>query len=175
MIKDILIFVLFLIFIGFVTVVFGLILKGLEKHFDIFITYQKRKYERGLKTDYNQYYNEITSEKKRFYFLPLFIVVVFFAYLFLLFKKILKIDYIYLNDFKYYFCVAFSIIIFLIVSYKVKLFEGYHDKYIAYLILCILFFYMFYTFTEIQQTGSLDYVHNKIVKDIAELHSVLTN
>lgn len=151
MIRDILTFVLFLLFMGFVTGFFVHILKGLEKHFDIFITYKKRKYERGLKTDYNQYYNEVTSEKKRFYFLPFFIIVFFSAYLFLLFKKILKIDYIYLNDFKYYFCVAFSVIVFLFVSFKVKLFEGHNDKYPAYLILCILFFYWFYAITEIRE------------------------
>ena len=162
MIRDILIFVFFLIFIGFVTALFVHILKGLEKHFDIFVTYKKRKYERGLKTDYNQYYNEVNSEKKSFYFLPLFIMIIFWLYLFLIFKKILKIDYIYLNDFKYYFCVAFCVIVFLLVSFKVKLLEGYAEKYPLYLFFCMLLFSGFYSFKEIHEESIKIKANNNI-------------
>ena len=157
MARDILTFIFFLIPLFFITILFVYMLGSIIKYFDVFITYRTRGFIKKEEI-YGVYYTETLSEKKRFYFLPVIIFTCLVVYHYIVFRKILKIDYIFLDDFKYNFCVVFCVILFFIASVKNSLFEGINrDKMIAVFIASGFILYGYYTFCELIQNDRKRY------------------
>lgn len=149
MTKDVLTFIFFLFPLFFITTLFVYFLSNILKYFDVFITYRIRGFVKKEET-YGVYYTETLSKKKRFYFLPVIIFTCLVVYHYIVFRKILKIDYIFLDDFKYNFCVVFCVIVFFISSVKTSLFEGINrDKMIAVFIVSSFMIFGYYTFCEL--------------------------
>ena len=149
MAKEILTFIIFLFPLFFITILFVHFLSNIVKYFDVFITYRIRGFIKK-EENYGIYYTETLSEKKRFYFLPLIIFSCLVVYQYIIFRKILKIDYIFLDDFKYNFCGIFCVIVFFIAIIKTSLFEGINrDKMIAVFIASGFIIYGYYTISEL--------------------------
>ncbi|WP_338646469.1 hypothetical protein V5J73_13315 [Flavobacterium sp. KS-LB2] len=148
MTKDVLTFIFFLFPLFFITSLFVFFLSYLVKSCDVFITYRIRSFIKREEI-HGVYYTETLSDKKRFYFLPLIVFSCLVVYHYIVFRKILKIDYIFLDDFKYNFCVVFCVIVFIIASVKTSLFEGINtDKMIAVFIASYFMIFGYYTISE---------------------------
>lgn len=157
MARDILTFILFLFPLFFITILFVYMLSSIVKYFDFFITYRMRSFNKKEEV-YGIYYTEKLSEKKRFYFLPLIIFSCLVVYHYIIFRKILKIDYIFLDDFKYNFCSIFCVIVFFIASVKTSLFEGINrDKMITVFIASMFILNGYFTFSELIEKDSKKY------------------
>lgn len=149
MTKDVLTFIFFLFPLFFITSLFVFFLSYLVRSCDVFITYRIRGFIKREEI-YGVYYTETLSEKKRFYFLPLIVFSCLVVYHYIIFRKILKIEYISLDDFKYNFCGVFCVIVFFIASVKTSLFEGINrDKMIAVFIASGFIIYGYYTISEL--------------------------
>lgn len=149
MAKDVLTFIFFLFPLFFITTLFVYFLSNIVKYFDVFITYRIRGFIKKEEI-YGVYYTETLSEKKRFFFLPVIIFTCLVVYHYIIFRKILKINYILIDDFKYNFCVVFCVIVFFIASVKTSLFEGINrDKMIAVFIASSFIIFGYYTFCEL--------------------------
>lgn len=149
MTKDVLTFIFFLFPLFFITSLFVFFLSYLVKSCDFFITYRIRSFIKREEI-HGVYYTETLSEKKRFYFLPVIIFGCLVVYHYIIFRKILKIDYISLDDFKENFCGVFCVIVFFIASVKTSLFEGINrDKMITVFIASGFIIYGYYTTSEL--------------------------
>lgn len=162
MARDILTFIFFLFPLFLITTFFVILLSNIIKHFDVFITYRTRGFIKKEEI-YGVYYTETLSEKKRFYFLPIIIFTCLVVYHYIVFRKILKIDYIFLDDFKYNFCGVFCVIVFFIASVKHSLFKGINrDKMITVFIVSGFILYGYYTFCELIEKDRKRYSKTEI-------------